>query len=310
MAEWIFLVFGAVVLFSIVNLLNKHIISDELTDPLAASVIHTVPYFIFFTIFTGFFGSFSINPELAGILMFVGFIDMLASMLYFKSIKIGEVSKSVAIIHISPIFVMLFGFVFLKEVLQTNVYLSLILIVAGAIILEYHSTGKKLQKTATRSIRNIIRSDMVIILPFMIAIIHSIHVILIKDISFQIRAWDMFFWIGLGRLISAGGVFYYHHPHIMKKFKKGVEHQFINGILAAFAVLMVITAYSMQSASIVSAFNAAQTLGILLIALALNKFRPRLVKEALDRKSLVQKGIGISLILAGILMVNLFSTAI
>jgi len=290
---WILLVAIAVALYSVHHIINKHIISDELKDPAVASFISSAVIFPVFFLITLLYGNFSIRPGLATVLMFVGFIDFISSFLYFSSLEKGKVSRIIAIVHTFPIFVMILGFLFLGETFALPEYAGMIMIVMGSVLVSHHSKNRG-------------KIDMSIMLAFAVAIIVAVRVVIVKEVTILTVVFNMLFWIALGRMMTGIGMFYYHHPHIIKKCKKGVEHQILNSFLTPFAYIATLLAISLVPASLVSSFLSIQTLVIFLAVIVLSKMHSKIISESLDRKTVVYKLSGILFIVTGTILALLF----
>ena len=145
-------------------------------------------------------------------------------------------------------------------------------------------------------------SYSLIIIAIVLKLLHSITT----------NEWGFFYqgliagtvFFGIGSLAVAFGIIIKHHPHLKNKAKKGVKHLLITGSLGTLALILITLALTKGPVSLISLMFEIQPALIFIITIVLSKFIPKLVKESLDRKVLIQKGVGVLLIILGTVLIT------
>jgi transporter family protein len=305
---WIFLVVMASILWSIVNILDKHVVSDELKDPALCAVIFGLVFAIAFELLSMFLGIKPIDPAVAAIAAITGFIYVIGVFLYYSALRKGEVSRAVPILHMSPLVVIIFATIFLGESLRSLQYMGIILLVVGAAMISLKFRPETIIEKGERSVRNYFRKlfgfiDPVfwIILPAML--IFSARNVLVKYVTSQASVFPIFFWIGIGCFAASLLILAFHHPRIFKKGRAGVEHLISINSISAAAFMLFTIAVSIGPVSVITALAALDPLFVFVLAVLLTKFEPKIVSEEMKKSTIELKILSIIIILIGTLMV-------
>src|SRR3989338_10718894 len=114
--SWIFLSILAALIWSVVNIFDKYIISKLVEKPIvpvivmgAIGLIASAAIFIFH----GFQPLSTINILLA---IVAGIFYVLMTFLYFHAIKIEELSKVIPLFYLTPLFILIIAAFFLGEI--------------------------------------------------------------------------------------------------------------------------------------------------------------------------------------------------
>ena len=113
--SWLLFALGTIVLWSIVNIIDKHVITDELKDPYLCTVIYGGVFFLIFSTFTLIFGSFALPLKFKLLAMAIGAIFLGGIFLYYKSLQYEEVSRVIPVFALGALFVLAFAILFLGE---------------------------------------------------------------------------------------------------------------------------------------------------------------------------------------------------
>lgn len=154
---WLFIALGAHILFGIVFVLDRFLVSKVAPHPLVYTfwvsilqgvVILLIPFAFLAPLFgeVSVVGSalYALFPEGFGIPeareLWVSFFAAVASLvaffLFFSALKIGEASRIVPIVgSANPMFALLFGFLFLSERLAAQEIVAFGILVAGGILI-------------------------------------------------------------------------------------------------------------------------------------------------------------------------------
>ena len=139
MNNWFLIALIAPVLWSIVNHIDKYMLSKYLKDrgvgallifSALASVI-ILPFILFFY----YDQLFDVSVSDLAILVFVGFLSVLAFYFYLKGMDEEEASIVIPLFQLIPVFGYFMGYYILGESLNTAQIFSSLLIIGGIIIL-------------------------------------------------------------------------------------------------------------------------------------------------------------------------------
>jgi len=286
---WIFLSILAALLWTIVNIIDKYIIS-EVRDPILATVISGISTFLLFEIASLSFGDIFLNYYTVLISILAGVVYNLAVWLYYSAMNKEEVSRIIPIISTTPIFVLIFGFIFLGEKFALTTYLGVILIVVGAVLISIKKTYK-------------IEFSTAFLIAISAAIFFSLRNVLIKFATLQASIWSIFFWVGVGGGITSVFLFSLHRPHIRKKDKSKIKYLLLVGGLTAIGFFVFTLAVSVGPVSLVSALVETQPLFVFLSATILSVFYPKILKEKITKIIILQKMVAITMIIIGCILI-------
>ena len=96
--NWIILTAGAVVLWGLVNIMDKHIISDELKDPKIVTVVYCFTVYLVFIAFALVRGKIMVDASIILWAMLAGILYSLAQYCYYYVMKKEEVSRFVPVL--------------------------------------------------------------------------------------------------------------------------------------------------------------------------------------------------------------------
>ncbi len=217
---------------------------------------------------------------------------------FCKAVQKEEISRVTSLIQMVPIFVAILSAVFLKEILSAQQYAGIILIVIAAVLI----SQKKI-----KSVR-ILSPAFKFILVFVLNL--AISAIINKYVLNFIDYWSTFVWFGVGTFSAI--LFLISLPKIRRDFVKDVRNLDKKTILSSFStetvwflgMLSELIAFSTGPAPLVSSVVALQPFLVLLLAIALSVFKPKILKEELTRSTITTKLIAIFLIFIGIWLLN------
>ena len=146
MNNWLLFSVLSPAVYTIVNFFDKYILEREITDyrgvPIYAGLMGAGVGTIFW-IFSGF----QTLPYLDGLIVLVsGILQIWGTALYFRAMAKSETSKLILLFQMLPIFVLIFSFIFLKEIITLKQFIgfSLLLLASIGVSFEKDSTKMKL----------------------------------------------------------------------------------------------------------------------------------------------------------------------
>jgi uncharacterized membrane protein len=294
--SWIIFTLLAGFIWTIVNILDKHIIGHECRDPIVAIVIKSYTLFAVFAIASFLSGSDIMIPGpfiwislLAGVFLSAGIY------FYYSAIRKADLSKVVPVFSTAPLFTLILGALFLGERFELLTYLGIAFIVIGAITI------------SARHLRHHLTFDRAALLALGVAAASAIRAVLVKYPAEQVTIWPLLFWIGLGSVIVATPLLIEHYGHIKihskKRFLHGVEHLIYTDVLDAIGFLCLMIAIGMGPVSLVTAILHTKPLMVFVMATVLSVFWPKFLHERMTRRIMAKRIVGTLLIVGGALLV-------
>lgn len=284
-----------VFLWAIINIYDKHIVTDELRDPFLCTTVYGVIIFILFNLvffITNQEIKLPFNIILASVI--AGVMFMIAIFFYYKSLKHEEVSRVMPMLEFVPLFTLILATIFLQEFFTAIRYTGMALLIAGGFLISIkkHKKSKKLYLSS------------VIIAVLIAAIFFATRSVLVRYATLYASSFQLLFWISLGSFFVAIILLIFHHPLITKKAQiRGFRHVIIISVLSAITFIVYIYIIKIAPAiSLVSALGAVQGLFVFIIAIALSR-AGKIVREPLRKSIIIQKIIAIVLIIAGTFLI-------
>ena len=300
MYNWFFLALVAPILWSIINHIDKYILSkyQQGRGVGALFIFSALASVIVLPFLAIFFHSEILNvskENLLGLLV-VGFLSAAAFFYYLKAMDRDEASVVVPLFQFDPVFGYIISFFVLRELLNLNQILASVLILVGIILLsiEIDIDNKFRLKKKVLS--------LVAISSFLFAL----SGVLFKKLALDDSFWIAIFWQYTGLTIFGLLILVFH-----KKFRQDFlamfstssgkiltlnitsEILYITGALANnFALLLAPVA-------LVFVVNSYQPLFVFIAGVLFTIFAPDFVTEKISRKHFTHKLISIIIILIG-----------
>ncbi len=296
--HWFLIALIGPFLYACVNHTDKYLISRYVAGGKVGSLI----------IFSSLFGVvalpivllfhpqvFSVSLLTASILTVNGMLIVFATLLYFYALQNDEASLVVPFYQTIPIFAFILGYFLLDETIQLGQGIASLVILAGALVLSFEFTGK-----APRF------KSSVVVLILGASLLYAINGVVFKLITLDTGFWVSLFWGFIGKVLL--GVLFF-------TFVRGYRNQFLSTIrenkfivfglnsLSEFIFIVAesVTQYAtlLAPVALVLLVNAFQPLFVFTLGVFLTLFFPKISKEKLDKRTLVQKIVGMTLIIAG-----------
>jgi len=297
--EWFIFALLASVLWSGTNVIDKILLTKKFKNPFTyqiwIAIVDSASAILLITLLPI---SFSYPGFLLGII--IGIIQVFSILLYNKAMLVEEVSRVIPLSYLDAFFIVPMSYIFLGEVLNSQKYLGIIFLVAGAMLISYKSKkkGKFVFSSAIKSIL------MLSVIWAFLSIVEKYTLGFIDPISLMI-------WIFVGYLIGASPSLMF--PKIKNDFLKMIKKidkfilmlTVISIIFAISAFSSFLTALSLGSASLVVAFLKIQPFILITYTTILTKFAPNYLEEKINKKTISLKLIAICLIFLGVWLITL-----
>lgn len=321
---WLILAISSYFFLALASFLDKYILGGALPSPKIYTFYTGILSLlaILIIIFGGFLSldslpllqrffpgglDFLFIPELSLILLslLTGIIFLLALLVYFKGIHSFEVSRiAPAVGGITPIFILiliyLFAFIsleadFQKRILTPKEYLALAFLILGSVILTLH------------------REKLTTLKSFKIAIIASflfgLEFVLTKLVYTYLPFWAGFIWIRAGEFLGAISLLLFFDVRTKifrhgKGFGRKIAPSFIltktSGATGRVLQSAAIYFSPLAFLPIINALSGIQYVFLIILATVFFFKFPKILKEEISKKVLVQKTLAIWLIVAGL----------
>ena len=311
--QWFILALIASILWAVVVIVDKFILTHYIKDAVSYQVFLTLtmlPFLIFLLPFTSHNTNSSTPIILPVIIILLGVAMGLVYVLYNKALMIEEVSRVTPLFYLSPLFVLLFSFMFIGEGLSLRRYVGIGLMVFSAISVSVSLRGRNrdgdrhsYRQSHSHSLHIVLSPALLMIL--VLDIMNAGKDVISKLILSHLDYLSYLFWFLLGNI--AGRPLLLLIPHNREKTLMIIKTlppkvyllSFISSSLAWAGYVLYFKAVSMTYISLVSAIPTTQPFLVFIFATLLGLFYPGLIEEKTDRRSLTIKGIAAVSVLIG-----------
>jgi drug/metabolite transporter (DMT)-like permease len=296
--NWLLIALCAPFLLACANHNDKILLSRYLKEKGIGSIV------IFSSLFSGVAIPIVlfIHPDLFGVslvqgsaLVATGMLSVAAAVCYLYALDIDEASFVTPFYQTVPIFAYVLGYFVLGETITLAQGLGALVIIAGALALSLEFRRRRI-----RLKRNVVA------LMLAASLLSAINGVIFKLIAVDAGFWASLFWSFVGQ-VTAGlallvGVPSYRRDFIdlFKRHRVGVVG-LIGLSRALFSVSEAVTLYAtlLAPVALVLVVNSFQPLFVFALGVVLTLFVPKLAKESLGRTKMLQKAVGIGLMLVG-----------
>ena len=314
--QWFILAFIASILWAVVVIVDKFILTHYIKDAVSYQVflaLAMLPFLIFLLPFTSHNTNSPTPTILPVIIILLGVAMGLVYVLYNKALLIEEVSRVTPLFYLSPLFVLLFSFMFIGEGLSLRRYVGIGLMVFSAISVSVSLRGRNrdygdgdrhnYRQSHSHSLHISLSPALLMIL--VLDIMNAGKDVVSKLMLSHLDYLSYLFWFLLGNI--AGRPLLLLIPHNREKTLMIIKTlppkvyllSFISSSLAWTGYVLYFKAVSMTYISLVSAIPTTQPFLVFIFATLLGLFYPGLIEEKTDRRSLTIKGIAAVSVLIG-----------
>lgn len=300
MSNWFLIALIAPILWSIVNHIDKYMLSKYLKDRgVGALLIFSALASVVILPFIAYFYHneiFSISINDFWMLILIGLLSAGAFFFYLKGMDAEEATIVIPLFQLVPVFGYFLGYFILKETLSTQQIFSSLLIISGIVILalEIDTDNKVTLKTKVLA--------MVSISSFLFAL----HDTLFKKVAIVESFWVSVFWqyasltiFGILALIFIRKF----RNDFLSMFKniggKVLSLNIISELLYIFGNLTNNFATLMAPVAVVLVVSSYQPLFVFIGGVFLTIFLPHISMEKISAKHLIHKIISIIIIIIG-----------
>jgi len=293
--SWIFYSLAAAVILSVVNTVDKIVLSRFKVNPRVFMVVFAAASLVFAAGIFIFKGFVVLPLNETFLCLLAGALVVAGNYLYFEAAKRQEISKVVGLWHLAPLHTLVLSYFLLGEVLTPDKYLGVIMIALGAVLLSVKRGGK-----------------FFLGLPFFLMLagtfFTSLSQVITKYTVNRFDYWPVFAWIRIGGILAIIPLIFISISEIKSIYKAYKISPFIfmsfSESFTIIAFLFVTIAISIGPVTLATAMVSVQPLMLLLLVTALSAFWPKILKEDMGRSSFMQKFFSISMMVAGVVLIS------
>jgi len=300
MAAWLVFALLTPILWAVGNIIEKFQIDKVFKHWLSyfttayvlwSSLVFSILLFDFNSIVSSF------DPSYAALAFASGLVGTVGVVFYLKAVSKEDASRVVPLSYTSVVFAAVFAFLFLQETFSFPKYAGMALLVAGAVVVSYKKIGG-CRFTFTRV------APLVLFSAFM----EAISDLLDKFFLLRFDFWSLIFWAYFGGLVVIAAIFakksnHVHLPKISELVgngKKGMWALLLATMVIYFAADVTwLVALSQAPLSLVVMLNTTSPMFVLVFALILTVFTPKILKEEVNKSIVSLKLAAVVLIMLG-----------
>ncbi len=299
--SWMFYAIAAPALYAASNFFDKFLIEKRVRDPMILAILGgflTCLTGISILVFRGFPG---IPSDQLVYMLVAGFLFELALVPWYKALALDDTSRVAPLFQAIPVLVLVMSYLFLGERLLGEQLFGFTFILVGGYLLSVKELG-----------RGIFKMRRALWWALLSSLLFAIPLVLFKAVSLDRGFWDTLGYEFLGAGI--GGVFLFSYVIFSKRigFKeevlmKGLHSWALigaNEFLYIGARMLNFYAIALAAVSIVTVLGGFQPFFLLGFGLILSRWFPNVIKEDVQKKTVVLKLAAIILIFAGVWFIN------
>lgn len=296
--NWVIFALLSRALWAADNIVDKLLIGKYLKDSVVLTLIAGISALLLSILIIIFNGLEWIGLGPAALAIFAGAFQIVAVFAFYQAVSKEEISRVIPLFQFTPLFVLVFSFLFLGEVLTANYYLAFVLILLGGFLIS-------LQKT-----EGVFKLRSAFWWMVLSSVIYAVQVIILKSLYVTYPFWDLTVYLGFGEFIPTP-ILLLFISNFRGRFTGGLSDLKPAGwVLLVLAMFFVTTAslsgfWALTSGpvSLISVFRGFQSVFVLIYAITFSIWLPKIFKEELSKSVLGIKAIAISLMLIGLYLI-------
>jgi drug/metabolite transporter (DMT)-like permease len=298
MMSWFFIALWAPFLVACANHNDKYLLSSYLGEKNIGSIV------IFSSLFSGVAipiilfiqpDAYDVSLVQGSALVATGMSSVFAAVCYLYALDIDEASFVTPFYQTAPIFAYFLGYFILGETITLAQGLGSFVIIAGALALSF-----EFGRRGMRFKRNVVA------LMLGASFLSATNGVIFKLIALDKGFWVSLFWGFVGQ-VMAGLTLLVCVPGYRRDFLDLFNQRKVAavGLIALSRTLVsvseAVTLYAtlLAPVALVLLVNSFQPLFVFALGIVLTLFLPRVAKESLGRTKMLQKAVGIGLMLVG-----------
>lgn len=292
---WILFSLLSAFLWSVVNIIDKTIITKFVRRPIIPVIITGLLGFVASLIIL-LKNFVLISTNLLMLSMLAGIFYMVATIFYFKALQIEETSRVIPLFALTVVWVAVIAAIFLQEILSLKEYFGIFLVFIGSFLI---SSRRKIKINLSKAL----------ILMASSTFLYAAHNVLIKALLNFSDYWNIFAYSRIGIFLSIIPILIYLWPSIkemVKKFRGRASGLMASSeSLSLAGDLLFMVAASLGFISLVTTVSTSlQYVFIFLLTVIISIWRPKIIREELKSSTILLKLISIVIIISGIALIT------
>lgn len=298
--SWIYFVILATFLWSITNVMDKYLVDKRVKSPFILLIFFRIVSIIPIIILISILNIGVPSPDFLFLIFVSAILMILGVITYYKAVEIEEISVSIPLFQFIPIFTLFIAFFTLGERLTGVDYLGFLILILGGFVISIRRTS------------GLFRIGRVFWFVMLASLLFSASYVIAKFVLNYVNYWDTFIWIWIFGIFATmsmlfsgkiRGRFRHYYGKINRR-DWGII--FTNIVISIIASASYYFAINVGPISLVQASENIQMIFVFILALLFTSFYPHIMKEKFDIRSLIQKILGMILIIIGVLLTQLF----
>lgn len=292
--SWIVFAIAAQALFAVSNFIDKFLIDKRIKDPFLVTILAGLASLLLGLLIFLFRGFSLIETKQLILILISGILLELYLIPYFKALRMDDASRIVPLFQFVPVFVLILSFIILGEALTGKQFLGSVFIIIGGFVL----ATKKIEGGIFRLRKS---------LWFMViaSLLYAITGVLFKWVVVAEDFWLTLAYESIG--MGIGAIILLLWPPYrtgfgreMKKLKLSTWGLlFVNETVYVLALLTLFYAILLGSVALVSVIGGVQPFFVLVYGLILSIWFPSIIKEDIQKNTILIKALAILLIFIG-----------
>jgi len=296
--NWVIFTLTSRALWAADNIVDKLLIGKHLKDSVVLTLIAGISALLLSLVIIIFNGLSWLGLEPIALVIFAGVIQILAVFAFYQAISKEEISRVIPLFQFSPLFVLILSFLFLGEVLTLSHYLAFVLILLGGFLIS-------LQKS-----KGVFKLRNAFWWMVLSSFIYAIQAVILKSLYVAYPFWDLTVYLGFGEFLPTPILLF-----LISNFRDRLGRSLSNLKLVGWALLILamflvataslsgIWALTSGPVSLISVFRGFQSVFVLIYAIFLSIWLPKILKEELNKRTLGIKAIAILLMAVGLYLI-------
>ena len=298
--DWVIFSLFSRALWAADNIVDKLLRGRHLRDSLVLTLIAGISALFLSLVIILFNGLRWIGFGPVALIVFAGAFQVVAVFAFYQAIAKEEISRVIPLFQLTPLFVLILSLLFLKEVLTLNHYLAFVLILLGGLLIS-------LQKT-----KGVFKLRVAFWWMVLSSLIYAIYAVILKSLYVAHPFWDLTVYLGFGEFLPTP-LLLLLIPSSRRKLTKSLSDLKPTGWILVMLGMFFVTTASLSGlwaltigpVTLVSVFRGFQSLFVLVYAVLLSIWLPKILKEELSKSVIGIKVVAILLMSVGLYLIYL-----
>ncbi len=292
--DWIILALIATLLWSFGAVLCKIVRLNFIKNSISYLIIST-PITLCGLIFL-FFGEFIIpSVKIMSFIILSAISGIIGYWFYLEALHKEEISKTIIFLNMSPIFMLVFASIFLNEILELSDYLAFPLIITGGFLMSLDNNRFRLSKGLFLLVISMIFFTIQNLFLKLSAESNFVTITVIRQMFFLVL-FPLIFIVSKKAREST-------KQDLKDINKKKISLIYLVEILGITGIAFSYMAMQRGPVSLVVLVEGIQPLFVFILALFLTIQFPKILKEEINKKTIIIKIISIILMLVGLYLI-------